>query len=98
MAVFARALVPGRDVLGQARPELGAVGRIAIKLDQTVGGCHPSQEPQPGALPAARGIRLVAKVGVLHLGHDLVLHGRLTACAERLATDLLAGLIGEMRA
>jgi hypothetical protein len=66
---------------------------VAEDLDEAEDGREPPQEAQARALGFARRVGLVAKIGVLGVGRDLVVSDSRSGGAEGLLTNLLAKLI-----
>ena len=63
-----RALLPVREVFGQAGAELLGARRLAVDLDQAHVARDPAQQAQPFARRPARRIGLVPEIGVLGCG------------------------------
>src|SRR3954451_19098417 len=90
---LACALLPGREVLGHARPELLAARRLAVDIDQAERARDPPEQSEAIALRLARRVGVVTEIDVLRLGVDrLVDHGR-SRQTERVLADSLGQLI-----
>ena len=90
---LAGALLPEGDVLAQARTELGTIRRVSVDLDEAEQGRDPPEEAEARSFGVPRGIRLVAEIGVVRVGRDLVVRDGEAGGGKGREANLLAELV-----
>jgi hypothetical protein len=91
-ARLALALLPEGEVLAKTGSDLCTARRMPVDLEEAENRRDASQEAKAGALCVARGVGIVADVGVLGVPGDFVLDDGAARGIQGFLTDLLGEL------